>query len=40
MNMKTIKPDFRNYQLHPKYSWALSKIDGKGKKIMKFSEIF
>ena len=26
-----VKPGFTNYQPQPKYSWALSKIEGKGK---------
>ena len=28
---KQVKPGFTNYQPQPKYSWALSKIEGKGK---------
>ena len=27
---KQVKPGFTNYQPQPKYSWALSKIEGKG----------
>ena len=27
---KQVKPGFTNYQPHPKYSWALRKIEGKG----------
>ena len=26
-----VKPGFTNYQPQPKYSWALNKIEGKGK---------
>ena len=29
--LEQVKPDFTNYQPQQKYSWALSKIDGKGK---------
>ena len=29
--VKQVKPGFTNYQPQPKYSWALSKIEGKGK---------
>ena len=29
--IKQVKPGFTNYQPQPKYSWALSKIEGKGK---------
>ena len=28
---KQVKPGFTNYQPQPNYSWALSKIEGKGK---------
>ena len=28
---KQVKPGFTNYQPQPKYSWALSRIEGKGK---------
>ena len=28
---KQVKPGFTNYQPQPKYSWALSKIERKGK---------
>ena len=48
--VKQEKPGFTNYQPRPKYSWALSKIEVKGKlfwkiwkkfwKIRKISEIF
>ena len=31
MDNKQVKPGFTNYQPHPKYSWALSNIEGKGK---------
>ena len=30
-HIKQVKPGFTNYQPQPKYSWALSKIEGKGK---------
>ena len=31
--IKQVKPGFTNYQPQPKYSWALSEIEGKGKLI-------
>ena len=31
LGLKQVKPGFTNYQPLPKYSWALSKIEGKGK---------
>ena len=39
---KHVKQGFTNYQTQPKYSWALSKLEGKGKlvKIYLRSEIF
>ena len=30
---KQVKPGFTNYQPQPKYSWVLSKIEGKGKSV-------
>ena len=30
-NLKQVKPGFTNYQPQPKYSWALSRTEGKGK---------
>ena len=29
LTYKQVKPGFTNYQPQPKYSWALSKIEGK-----------
>ena len=29
-DFKQVKPGFTNYQPQPKYSWALSEIEGKG----------
>ena len=38
--IEQVKPGFTNYQPQPKYSWALSKIEGKGKLVKpKFLEI-
>ena len=34
MKLKQVKPGFINYQPQPKYSWALSNIKGKGKRII------